>query len=78
MALCLLYGPVLKTVCDHWEGHNLDYMDHCWQSNVSAFQHTVSVSHSSPARKQSSDFMAAITVHILEPKKRKSVTTSTF
>ena len=46
---------------------------------TSAFQHTVSVCHSSPARKQSSsDFMAAITVHILEPKKRKSVTTSTF
>ena len=26
---------------DQWEDHNLDYMDLCWQSNVSAFQHTV-------------------------------------
>ena len=26
---------------DHWEDHSLDYMDLCWQGNVSAFQHTV-------------------------------------
>ena len=25
----------------HWEDHSLDYMDLCWQSNVSAFQHPV-------------------------------------
>ena len=40
-AFCLLYGPVLTTVCDHWEDHSLDYMDLCQQSNVSAIQHTV-------------------------------------
>ena len=34
-ALCLLYGPVLTTVCDHWEDHSLDYAELCWQSNVS-------------------------------------------
>ena len=38
---CLLSGPVLTTVHDHWEDHSLDYMDLCQQSNVSAFQHTV-------------------------------------
>ena len=37
----LLYGPVLTTIHDHWEGHSLDYMDLCQQSNVSAFRHTV-------------------------------------
>ena len=48
---------------DHWEDHSLDYMDFCQQSNVSAFKHTVYVSHHFPARKQSpSDFMAAVTV----------------
>ena len=36
-----LYGSVLTTTCDHWEHHSLDYTDLCWQSNVSAFQHTV-------------------------------------
>ena len=29
------------TVRDHWENHSPDYMDLCWQSKVSAFQHTV-------------------------------------
>ena len=47
----------------NWEDHSLDYPDLCWQSNVSAFQHTVLVCHSFPAKKQSSsDFMAAVTV----------------
>ena len=40
LAFCL-YGPVLTTIRDHWEDHNLDYMDLNQQSNVSAFQHTV-------------------------------------
>ena len=41
-ALCLLYCPALTTVHDHWGDHSLDYnMDLCWQSIVSAFQHTV-------------------------------------
>ena len=41
LALCLLYGPGLITVRDHWEDHSLDYTDLCQQSNYSAFQHTV-------------------------------------
>ena len=41
LAFCLLYGPAVTTRRDRWEDHNLDYMDLCWQSNVSAFQHTV-------------------------------------
>ena len=39
--LQLLYSPALTTVHDHWEDHRLDYTDFCWQSNVSALQHTV-------------------------------------
>ena len=41
LAFCFLYGPVLTTVCDHWEDHSLDYTDLCQQSDVSAFQHTI-------------------------------------
>ena len=41
LVFCLLYGPALKTICDHWEDHSLDYIDLCQQSNISAFQHTV-------------------------------------
>ena len=37
----LLYSPTLTTVDNHWEDHSLDYTDLCWQSNISAFQHTV-------------------------------------
>ena len=42
LVFLLLYGPVLRTVCDHWD-HSLDYTGLCWQSNVSAFQHTLSL-----------------------------------
>ena len=63
LALCLLYGPAPTTIHDHWEDHRLDYMYHCWQSNISAFQHAVWVCHGFPAKKQSSsDFMAAVTI----------------
>ena len=41
---------------DYCEDHSLDYMDLCWQSNVSAFAHTVFVCHHCPAKKQSSWF----------------------
>ena len=39
--ICLLYGPTLTTICDHWEDDSLDYTDLCQQSNASAFQPTV-------------------------------------
>ena len=41
LVLCLPYCPVHTSVHDYWKDHSLDYMDICWQSNVSAFQHTV-------------------------------------
>ena len=45
------------------EDHSLDYMNLCQQSNIPAFQHTVQVCHSFPAKKQlSSDFMAAVNI----------------
>ena len=39
--LCLLYGPVLRTILNYWKKHSLDYTDLCRQSNVFAFYHTV-------------------------------------
>ena len=35
LALCLLYGPTLTSVLDYWK--SFDYMDLCWQSDVSDF-----------------------------------------
>ena len=37
LALSLLYGPTLMSIHGYWKNHNFDYMDLCWQSNVSAF-----------------------------------------
>ena len=60
--------PSLQFSCHNstWPGehHSLDYMDLCWQSNVSAFQYTVWVCHSFPAKRQLSfNCMAAVTIH---------------
>ena len=35
--LSLLYGLALPPIHDYWKNHSFDYMDHCWQNNVSAF-----------------------------------------
>ena len=35
--LSFLYGPTLTFIHDYWKNHNLDQIDLCWQSNVSAF-----------------------------------------
>ena len=35
--LSLLYGPTLISICDYWIIHRFDYMDFCWQSDVSSF-----------------------------------------
>ena len=36
-ALSLLYGPTPTSINGYWKNHIFDYMDLCWQSNVSAF-----------------------------------------
>ena len=35
-ALSFLYGPTLTSKHDYWKNHSFDYMDLCWQSNISA------------------------------------------
>ena len=30
-------GPTLTSVHDYWKNHSFDYLDLCWQSNVSPF-----------------------------------------
>ena len=74
LMFCLLYGPALTTIRGHWEDHSLDCIDLCRQSNVSAFQHTF-LPRSNHLLISWLQLPSAV---ILEPKKRKSVTTSTF
>ena len=33
----LLYGPTLTFIHDTWKSHRSDYLDLCWQSDISAF-----------------------------------------
>ena len=35
--LSFLYGPTLTSIHDYWKNQSFDEIDHCWQSNVSAF-----------------------------------------
>ena len=37
LVLSFLYTPTLTSIQDYWKNHSLDYMDLCWQSNVSVF-----------------------------------------
>ena len=32
-----LYSPTLISILDYWKNHSFDYMDLCWQGNISAF-----------------------------------------
>ena len=35
--LSFLHSPALTSILAYWENHTFDYMDLCWQSNISAF-----------------------------------------
>ena len=35
--LSLLYGPTCTSAHDYWKNHSFDYINLCWQSDVSAF-----------------------------------------
>ena len=34
--LSFVYSPTFTSIHDYWKNHSLDYMDLCWQSNISA------------------------------------------
>ena len=35
--LSFLYSPTLTSIHDYWKNHSFDYIDLCWQNDVSAF-----------------------------------------
>ena len=41
LALSFLYSPALTSIHDYWKNHSFDWMDLCWQSNVSALKYAV-------------------------------------
>ena len=80
VALCLLYGPALKTICDHWEDHILDYMG-LVSRVLSLLFNTLSrfvIAFLPRSKRLLISWLQSPPTVILEPKKRKSVTTSKF
>ena len=78
--LSLLYSPTLTFIQDSWKNHSFDYMDLCQQSDISVFN-TLSrfVKSFIPRNKLLLiSWLQSPTTVILEPKKIKSVTVSTF
>ena len=65
---------------DYWKNHSFDYMDLCWQSDVSAFKYANRFVIASLARSKHLliTWLQTLSAEILEPKKTKSVTISTF
>ena len=45
LALSFLYSPTLTFIHDYWKNYSFDWMDLCWQSNVSAFEYAIEVGH---------------------------------
>ena len=41
LVLSLLHSPTLTSIHDHRKNHSLDYLDLCWQSDVSAFEYAI-------------------------------------
>ena len=37
LVLSLFYCPAVTSVLGYWKNHSFDYMDFCWQSNISDF-----------------------------------------
>ena len=41
LALSFIYSPTLTSIHDYWKNRSLDWMELCWQRNVSAFYYVV-------------------------------------
>ena len=75
-----IIGPAHTCVHDYWKEHSLDYTDLCWQNDVFAFN-TLSrfVTAFLPrSNRLLISWLQSPSTVILEPNKRKSVTTSIF
>ena len=80
LALCLLYGTGHTIVCDHWEDHSLDYRDFVSRVMTLLFNTLYKFLMAFLPRSNHLliSWLQSSSTVILEPKKRKSVTTSTF
>ena len=80
LALCLLYSPALTTVCDHWETIALTIQTFVGRV-ISLLFNTQSrfvIAFLPRGNHLLISWLQSLSAAILEPKKRKSVTASTF
>ena len=79
-ALSLLHGPTLTSIHDYWKNNSFDNMDLCQQSDVLLFNMMSSLVTAFLPRSQRLliSWLQTPSIVILEPKKIKSVTASTF
>ena len=78
--LCLLYVPTLTSVRDYWKDYSLEYQDLCCKV-MSVLLNTLSrlvIAFLSRSNHLLISWLRSLFTVILEPKKRKSVTASTF
>ena len=78
--LRLLYGPTLMSIHDYWKNHSFDYVDLCWQVMSLLFNMLSRfVIAFLPRRKHLLiSWLQSLSAVILEPRKIKSITVSTF
>ena len=74
------YGPTLTSIHNYWKNHSFDYTDLCWQRDGSAFNSlsTFVTAFLSRSKYLLISWLQSPLAVILQPKKIKSVTISTF
>ena len=77
-ALSFLYSPTLTSIHDYWKNHSFDYMDLCWQNNVSDFNmlSRLVIAFLPRSKRLLISWLQSPSAVILELKKIKSLTVS--
>ena len=80
LARSLLYNPTLTSIHKYWENHSFDYMDLCWESNVSVFYMLCRfvIAFFPISKCLLTSWLQSPSAVIFEPKKIKPVTVSIF
>ena len=78
--LSLPYGPNFTSISDYWKNHSFDYMDLCWQSDISVFNmlYGFVIAFLQGSERPLILRLQSLSTVILESKKIKSDTVSTF
>ena len=78
--LSFLYGPALTSIHDYWKNHSFDYIDLCWQSDVSGFNmlSRFATAFLPRSKRLLILWLQSLSAVILETKKMKYVTVPTF